>query len=153
MPEFLAAYALHDSDLTEIRFRPDDGLVVHVGLDLVWNARVPRGYGRVRIWFPTTYWFGWVEGGWYQSTLASAESQLVSEADRAALLTDGRFSLDAHQGGEDQIPHPAFDLTLTRTKFELMNWGRFEILHAKEVRISCSDGAGGEFSVNSIGAR
>jgi len=142
MPSFLAAYTLHDSHLTEVRFEQTQGMLVLIDWDLHWNKAVLPEYQNLLIGIPMLYSVHWNQGSWHQSTLDGATSDLVPEVERRRMLDDGSVDLRAYQGVNDEIPPPFEDETLTRTTFELMNWRRLSVLHGQEVRILCLNDEG-----------
>jgi hypothetical protein len=142
LPGFLAEYTLHDSGLAEVRYAPWDGMLVLIDWDLHWNRRVGRGCHNLVIAIRRVYSAKWREGGWHQSTLSGATSSRVPEDERCRMLEDGSLELRAYQNARDEIPPPFEDAGLTRTTFEMMNWGLLSVLHGNEVRFACLDDGG-----------
>ncbi len=140
MPSFLNAYTLHDSSLLEFQVKPFEGLIVFVNWDLHWNKNISPEFNLLVIRFTKVYWMKWLEGAWQQPTLASAESRIISESEREQMLNDSRFNLQAYQNQNNDAP--MMDVTLTSTVLNLMNWGKCEVLHGKEVSFGCFDELG-----------
>ena len=139
MPSFLEQYDLHDSDLLEIRVRPSADLLIFINWDLHWNKAISPKYDLLVIRFKLVYWAKWLEGAWQQNTLVGAKSKIVTEVEREQMLDDKRFDLRAYQNQRSDIEAPMMDTSLTRTVFDVMNWGEFEMLHGEEVSFACFD--------------
>lgn len=136
IPVFLERFSLHDSSLIGISLDSQRRLLVEVQFDLHWNCTVPAEHDTLLIRFERIYCLNWTEGSWQDTTLSDAVSTVLDSEARAALLENSEFDLRAYQGRNDFIPHPAYDETLTRTVFNVMNWGRLNILHGAEVRLA-----------------
>ena len=152
MPEFLATYTLHDSQLMEwhgIRV-PSISMFLVIHLDLVWNSAVPPPFDRLLIRLPIVYRANWTEGSWQDSTIEGAESARLPDEERTRLLEDGRNDVRAYQtddGWPLTLKHPAMDETLTKTTISGINWCKLELLHAGNVEFVCASDKGELFRI------
>ena len=76
--------------------------------------------------------------------LEGAKSFAVDAAERESLLTGPDYKVEGYQnsGRDDRLIHPAGDNSLTRTRFEFMNWSLCEVLHGEEIRCVAIDAEG-----------
>lgn len=150
MPVFLRRFSLHDSGLAGIALDAQHRLFVDIVFDLHWNRSVPAGHDALLMRFGRTYQVNWHEGSWPETTLSDAISSQFDDAARAALLDDPQFDLRAYQGRSDLVSHPADDESLTRTVFNVMNWGRLEVLHGADTRLVVFDAADSWIDVSTL---
>ena len=142
MQWFLERFTLHDSGLQRVTVDGwDSRTLVQVNFDLRWNPSIPRGYATLWISFDRPYRVTHTQGAWSQPTLEGAESAVLDEEQREALRAGGSFDPESyqHSGRDDGFLYPPDDDTLTRTLFQLMNWGKLELLHASQVRFAATD--------------
>lgn len=152
MPEFLATYTLHDSQLMGWHgiHVPTISMFLVFNFDLVWNSAVPPPFDRLLIRLPLLYRADWTEGSWQDATLAGAESVRLPEEERARLLEDGRNDVRAYQtddGWPLTLKYPAMDETLTKTTIRGINWCKLELLHAENVEFVCASDMGELFRI------
>ena len=149
MPGFLERFTLHDSGFKRLSI--DSGRVsVEISFDLVWNRSVPEGYDTLAFRFDRPYKVHWVQGPWEQNTISGAESAVLEPATRADLLNQADSDLAAYQGPRDEIPHPASDETVTRTRLLFVNWATLEVLHGGAVRFVAIDSEGRTIDASTI---
>jgi hypothetical protein len=154
MPWFLERFSLHDSALYDLSIGTMCQAFAEVGFDLHWNPSVPGGFESLWIRFDMPYRMISTQGGWNQNTLAGATSSVLSLEEREALRESGAFDRNAfqHSGTSHGFTFPPDDQTLTRSSFELVNWGKVEVLHAGPVRFAVTDAAGSVVDVASLNA-
>ncbi len=63
------------------------------------------------------------------------------------MLDNSKVDLGAFQGVKDDIQPYMFDEYLTRTKFVMVNWSTFEILHNADVSFMCFDNEGNKWAI------
>ena len=147
MQRFLSTYTVHDSHLTEVLITPHQGILMLIDWDLHWNPAIPAPFQRLGVWFTKPYLSQWSQGGWLQSTLSDATVEFVSQEERKRMLEDGTIDLRAFQSLPDEIPPAPFDDTLTRTRFKLMNWSTYEVIHHETVKFGCFNDEGHPFAI------
>jgi hypothetical protein len=142
MPWFLDRFTLHDSGLLGVELDWEGRALIHIQFDLHWNPAVPAGHTELWIRFDRPYRVTHTSGGWKQTSLEGASSTLLSQDQRSELRDGGTFERSAyqHSGTEFWFTFPPDDDSLTRTVFELVNWGKVELLHAAPVRFAVADG-------------
>lgn len=151
MPVFLERFTLHDSWIKDVVVWPYGGQVtLTIGFDLHWNDSVPDGFDTLFLHFDRAYSQRFVLGAWAQQTISDASSQVLSEEERDELLRSAEFDLRAYQGARDKIPHPAYETTLTRTVFSLMNWGLVECLHGSSIRCIVANAGGSQVDLTNM---
>lgn len=147
MPSFLAAYALHDSQIESFAvadtFSGDLGLVVQIDWDLHWSPHIPSDFSALAIRFPCAYFVNWARGGLRMSILAEVTSELCTESEREALLSDSRIDIGSFR--DPDVLHPAFDMTLAKTNFQCIGGNALTVIHGSGISLLCHDNKGHHF--------
>ena len=141
MSWFLARFTVHDSTLMGIFVTNDSRALLEIDFDPRWNPAIPRGHKALWIRFSHAYQVTYTQGGWGQPTVAGAESVALDNDGRESVRTSGDFGYKRyHTPGVNSghYPYPWEDDGLTRTAFDLVNFGKIDVLHAAPVQFIVS---------------